>query len=127
MPIRSHLHYGFEKEDLAQEMALGRLQAERLHPGNDYRAYSRGHCRVGRWKSEEAKYAHFKQNLRVEIVSRRDEEVAFHSMLLHEILDFLPLVKKEEALRVMAREDGRELRRVGREISEELSLRQKRI
>lgn len=117
--------YGFEVEDVQQENALGRLQAQAIHPENPVRAYFRGRCRTGRWKKQEYEYARFKESLRIQVYSERpkDDLTAFNAALVHEILDLLPLAQKEETLKAMIDDDGRVLTRVGRQVRDTLGLK----
>ena len=58
--------------------------------------------------------------LRVPIkdIDKAAEDLKHELTLLHEILDLLPYVTKEEALRSLADGDGRIIRGVGRKIRE---------
>lgn len=113
--------YGFEPEDVAQERALGRFMSERLHPGDGWQAWQRSKGRVRRHREQEAKYKRLKESFRIEVRSSvTSNQQMYAAVMVHEILDLLPLAKKEEAMKAMMADDGRIYRRVGREVREML-------
>ena len=121
-PSLSHgpVSYGFEPEDLVQERALGTLMAHRLHPDNGLKAWDRCRSRIGRHREKEADYKRIKDALKIEIRSKTtvSDEQMYASVMVHEILDLLPLAVKENALQAMLLDDGRKFRKIGREIRE---------
>jgi len=114
--------YGFEPEDVAQEQALGRIMSERIHPGDGWQAWQRSRGRAGRHREQEAKYKRLKQSLffLADIRSTVSDQQMYSAVMVHEILDLLPLAKKEEAMKAMMEDDGRTYRRIGREVREML-------
>jgi len=111
--------YGFEPEDIAQERALGRFVSERAHPGDTWLAWQRSNGRATRHRKQEAKYKCLKETFRIEIRSSvTSDQQMYAAVMVHEILDLLPLAKKEEVLKAMMRDDGRVYRRIGREVRE---------
>lgn len=112
--VRGPVRYGFEPEDIGQEAAIGRLLAERKHPGNKLAAFLRARVRIARHRRKEGLW----NSIRVPILDH-DRAVAglqFERALIHEILDLLPYSKREEVLIGMLSGDGRVLRRLGRVI-----------
>jgi len=118
MPPPKGCHYGFEPEDIRQEAAVGALLAERCHPGNKLTKYLRSKVRVARHRHKEGEW----KRMRVTIVGNEplDPGIDFDRILLHEILDLLPYVTKEEVLTALIDGDGNRLIKMGRIIRETL-------
>lgn len=109
---------GFDPDDVRQEEALGRLLAEKKHPGDLDCADSRAKVRAARHRKKEREW----NQIRVQILhhDRVEPSLAFERALVHEILDLLPYADKEDVLKALLEGDGRDMRRIGRLIRERL-------
>jgi hypothetical protein len=118
LPSQNPVQYGFEPEDVKQEAALGRLQAEVTKPGDAWAAESRAAIRVGRHRKKERAWA----QLRIPILDhdKVTEDIQYQQTLAHEILDLLPYATKDEVLTALLEGDGRNIRKAVRRIKEEL-------
>ena len=119
------LIYGFEKEDVAQEMALGVIMSEKCKPGNIKATESRAKTRAGRHKKKEREW----NNFRVSIISKDKpvdmEKMMFNRVLLHEVLDLIPYSLKKETLNVLLKDgDERKINRLGKAIARLLPMLQ---
>lgn len=113
--------YGFEKEDVEQEKALGVLMAGKCQPGNARAAESRAKVRVARHRKKEWAW----NSIRVTILERDREvsdELMFNQIYLHEILDLMPYMRGE-IMMILEEGDERKINRVGRFIREFLAKR----
>jgi len=113
--------YGFEKEDVEQEKALGVLMAGKCQPGNIRAAESRAKVRVARHRKKERAW----NSLRVTILEHDravSDEVKMNQIYLHEILDLMPYMRKE-VMAILEEGDERKINRVGRFIREFLAKR----
>lgn len=109
---------GFDRDDVRQEEALGRALAERRRPGDPDVAESRAKVRAARHRKKEREW----NQIRIPIMGHDKPvlDLAYETALVHEILDLLPYAMKEDTLKVLLEGDGRDLRRVGRLIREQL-------
>lgn len=114
-PVR----YGFEPEDRAQEAALGAIIAEKKDPGNPMTAFSRAKVRVARHNQKERRWNKFKVGIK-DSSRTTDDTAKMNQIYLHELLDFAPFLKGDVQKLLEDGADGREARRVGRLIRENL-------
>ena len=107
---------GYERDDERQEFHLGKLLWLRTHPGSrdgnlkGYRRLKFHRAREGRWGGIRARL--------ITAVVASDASYDYEAMLIQEILALLPLTVKQEALRALASDDGRRIRKAARLISE---------
>lgn len=121
--VRGPVRYGMEFEDRVQEASLGILMSERCKPGDVFSASSRAKVRVGRHKAKEAAHHAFTNEILASVMVpdlRFEDEQLFNKLHLREILEMLPVAMREETKRALLANDGRTLRRLGREIREQL-------
>lgn len=111
------LVYGFEKDDVEQEEALGLIMAERCQPGNASAALSRAKVRVGRHRKRERDWNSIRVTIRNVDKTHNEDDLRMNQIFLHEILDMLPYALREEVLRELAKGDGRKLGRLGKSIA----------
>jgi hypothetical protein len=110
--------YGFEIEDVRQEGAIGILMAERCKPGDRLAGKSRAKARIGRHRKKERDWKNLK--IQVRQTERSVDGLQYEYALVHEILDLIPYTLKDEALIAMLEGDGRDMRRIGRLIREQI-------
>lgn len=122
---------GFDREEEKQERDLGAYLAQLKHPGNTFVSLSRQRGRVARHRHKEGLWSGFKKKLiseghcgifhnkipiPVTSKDRASMETQVSQITLHEILDLLPYITREEAIRVVLEGDGRGIRRMGTKI-----------
>lgn len=107
---------GFEREDERQEFHLGKLLWLRTHPdSND--GNLKGYRRFKFHRAREAKWG----GLRVRLIAAMFVTNAadnYEALLVHDILALLPLTVRQEALRALASDDGRRIKKAARLIRE---------
>jgi hypothetical protein len=110
---------GFDREDEAQERRIGFLLAERCKPGDKWAARSRGIVRVARHRKKEAQW----NKIRVPIVGAAEKgemNLRMDQIMVHEILDLLPYIKRREVMDAMLSNDMKQIMKAGRIVREEL-------
>jgi len=128
---KQYIRLGFDREEERQERDFGAFLAERRHPGNKFVLFSRQRVRVARHRHKEGLWSDFKKKLIAEShggifhnkipipvtsMDRASMETQMSQIMLHEILDLLPYITREEAIRVVLEGDGRGIRRMGTKI-----------
>lgn len=110
---------GFDRDDEAQERKIGFLLSERCKPGDKWAARSRGIVRVARHRKKEAQW----NKVRVAIAGAAEMgeiDLRMNQLMVHEILDLLPYIKRREVLEAMLSNDMKRILKAGRLVREEL-------
>jgi hypothetical protein len=90
---------GFDRDDEAQERALGRLMAERRKPGDYWAARSRGIVRVARHRLKERKWNMIRVSLSE--ANRCEVGLKMAAIELREIMDMLPYAASPSIMKLI--------------------------